>query len=153
MLLTSPDCRPVHAVSLCITSILIHSRLPGHSTHTHTPLGPASKYLASILHFDQGPLELALLPSPFFVSLHQGTVSCLQIRKTLFDMMSTPTGYGVDVGMAANTISSLRGNVSAMASGTTPPNYADEGITTVSSLDKQVSQFLHKALFPTQSSY
>ncbi len=56
----------------------------------------------------------------------------LQIRKTLFDMMDTPTGYGVDVGMAANTISSLRGNVSAMASNTTPANYADEGITTVS---------------------
>ncbi len=60
------------------------------------------------------------------------TLSRLQIRKTLFDMMSMPTGYGVTVGMAANTISSLRGNVSAMASGTTPPNYADEGITTVS---------------------
>lgn len=61
-------------------------------------------------------------------------------------MMSMPTGYGVTVGMAANTISSLRGNVSAMASNTTPPNYADEGITTVSSLHKQV------VLFLTQSS-
>jgi hypothetical protein len=61
-------------------------------------------------------------------------------------MMDTPTGYGVDVGMAANTISSLRGNVSAMASNTTPPNYADEGITTVSSPHKQV------VLFLTQSS-
>ena len=120
---------------------------------THTFPGPASKCLASILHFDQGPLELALLLSPFLVEWHQGTVSCLQIRKTLFDMMSTPTGYGVNVGMAANTISSLRGNVSAMASGTTPPNYADEGITTVSTLHKQVSQSLHKALSLTQSPY
>ncbi|DBA74599.1 hypothetical protein WJX79_002450 [Trebouxia sp. C0005] len=52
------------------------------------------------------------------------------IRKTLFDMMSTSTGYGVDVGMAVSAISSLRGNVSAMASNTTPANYADEALTT-----------------------
>jgi len=62
----------------------------------------------------------------------------------MFDMMSMPTGYGVTVGMAANTISSLRGNVSAMASNTTPPNYADEGITTVSSLDKVVNKRCYK---------
>ena len=79
------------------------------------------------------------------------TLSCLQLRKTLFDMMSTPTGYGVDAGMAANAISSLRGNVSAMASNTTPPNYADEGITTVSSLEKQVSLFLAQSTVPKQS--
>ena len=53
--------------------------------------------------------------------------------------MSTSTGYGVDVGMAVSAISSLRGNVSAMASNTTPANYADEALTTVSRFDKQVS--------------
>ena len=52
----------------------------------------------------------------------------LQIRKTLFDNYNNATGYGVTVGQAANTVSSLRGNVSAAASGTTPPNYADEGL-------------------------
>lgn len=52
------------------------------------------------------------------------------IRKTLFDMMDMPTGYGVTVGMAADTISALRGNVSAMASDMTPANYADEGLMT-----------------------
>jgi len=76
-----------------------------------------------------------------FVGQHQHTWLCLQIRKTLFDMMSTATGYSVDVGMTANTISSLRGNISATPSNTTPPNYADEGITTVSSPPNQVSLF------------
>lgn len=45
-------------------------------------------------------------------------------------MMDMPTGYGVTVGMAADTISALRGNVSAMASDMTPANYADEGLMT-----------------------
>ena len=54
----------------------------------------------------------------------------LQLRKTLYDEMDTVTGYGVTVGAIADAISSLRGNVSAMASNSTPPNYADEGLTT-----------------------
>ena len=54
----------------------------------------------------------------------------LQIRKTLFDMMDMPTGYGVNIGDAVDAVSSLRGNVSAMASMTDPPNYADEGFET-----------------------
>lgn len=52
------------------------------------------------------------------------------IRKTLFDNGDQDTGYGVTVLDAVDTVSSLRGNVSAMASGTTPPNYADEGLVT-----------------------
>ena len=54
----------------------------------------------------------------------------MQIRKTLFDNGYHETGYGVTVLDAVDTVSSLRGNVSAMASGTTPPNYADEGLVT-----------------------
>lgn len=55
----------------------------------------------------------------------------VQIRKTLFDMQNTATGYpGVDVLAAVDAISSLRGNVSAMAD--SADNYADEGLYTVS---------------------
>ena len=52
----------------------------------------------------------------------------MQIRKTLFDISSNATGYGVDVGAAVSAISSLRGNVSAMAD--SAGNYADEGFMT-----------------------
>ena len=82
------------------------------------------------------------------VVLHQGVLRCnarlifthhmslivrlwVQIRKTLFDMQTTATGYtGVDVLAAVDAISSLRGNVSAMAD--SADNYADEGLYTVS---------------------
>ena len=68
-----------------------------------------------------------------FVAITPTTIQTdlfLQIRKTLFDMMDMPTGYGVDIGDAVAAISSLRGNVSAMASMTDPPTYADEGFET-----------------------
>lgn len=55
----------------------------------------------------------------------------MQLRKTLFDQMGEPTGYdGVSIGEAVSAISSLRGNVSAMASNSDPPNSADEGFQT-----------------------
>ena len=54
----------------------------------------------------------------------------VQIRKTLFDSYNNATGYGVTVGQATDAISSLRGNISAAASNTMPPNFADEGLYT-----------------------
>ena len=54
----------------------------------------------------------------------------MQIRKTLFDQMSNPTGYGNSIGEAVSAVSALRGKVSAMASNTDPPNSADEGFQT-----------------------
>ena len=54
----------------------------------------------------------------------------VQIRKTLFDQKDDPTGYGNSIADAVAAISSLRGNVSAMASSSDPANSADEGFNT-----------------------
>ena len=46
----------------------------------------------------------------------------------LYGMADNVTSYGPTVGTIVNLVSELRGNVSAMASMTTPPNYADASI-------------------------
>ena len=53
----------------------------------------------------------------------------LQIRMALYGMVDSVTSYGPTVGTIVDMVSELRGNVSAMASMTTPPNYADASIT------------------------
>ena len=47
----------------------------------------------------------------------------------LYGMVDNVTSYGPTVGTIVDKISDLRGNVSAMASMTTPPKYADASIT------------------------
>jgi len=44
-------------------------------------------------------------------------------------MVDNVTSYGPTVGTIVDMVSELRGNVSAMASMTNPPNYADASIT------------------------
>ena len=124
------------AQSLCLFSQHQHTSYACRSVRLCSDIISIPTDTLSCLQFRKTSSDMMSTPTD--------TLSCLQIRKTLFDMMSMPTGYGVTVGMAANTISSLRGNVSAMASNTTPPNYADEGITTVSSLDKVVNKRCYK---------
>ncbi len=47
----------------------------------------------------------------------------------LYGMVDNVTSYGLTVGTIVDMVSELRGNVSAMASMTTPPTYADASIT------------------------
>ena len=47
----------------------------------------------------------------------------------LYGMVDHVSSYGPTVGTIVDMVSELRGNVSAMASMTTPPNYADASIT------------------------
>ena len=52
----------------------------------------------------------------------------MQIRKTLFDMMDQPTGYGVNIGAAVAAVTALRGKVSAAADSAN--NAAEESFMT-----------------------
>lgn len=55
----------------------------------------------------------------------------MQIRKTIFDIGSTATGYGLTVAQVADAITVARGKLSASAGNN---NTAEQGLTTTASV-------------------